>query len=371
MRRRGWYVLAAVCVAGASLVVAGMAMAGAAGPEQGLTKVTLQSKWVVQSQFAGYYVAKEKGYYRRAGLDVTIRAGGPDISPEQVVLGRQAEFGINWFGSLLQQRDTGNDLVNIAQVYARSGTTEVTFKKSGINTFRKMRGKRFGVWILGNEFEQRAALVKFGMNPDKDVKLVKQNFDMLAFLKGEIDAASAMTYNELAQVLEVKNPATGKLYTLKDLNVFKYSDLGTGMLQDGVFVRGDWIKEKENQNTAVKFLEASFRGWIYCRSHLKECTNIVLKNGPALPRGHQTWQMNEVNALIWPNRLGVGLMDPVEFKRTAKIAHTYKVIKKPATKASYRTDLARRALANLKKQGLDVFGKKWKKQVVRLRLGGK
>jgi NitT/TauT family transport system substrate-binding protein len=371
MRKRRWYVLAATLVVGASLVVAGFAAAGGSGEGQNLTKVTLQSKWVVQSQFAGYYVAKAKGYYRQAGLDVTIRAGGPDILPEQVVLGRQAEFGINWFPSLLQQRDTGNDLVNIAQVYARSGTTEVTFKSSGINTFKKMRGKKFGVWIFGNEFEQRAALVKNGMNPDKDVQLVKQNFDMLAFLKGEIDAASAMTYNELAQVLEVKNPKTGRLYQLKDLNVFKYSDLGTGMLQDGVFVRGDWIKDKTNQATAVKFLEASFKGWIYCRSHLKECTNIVLANGPALPRGHQLWQMNEVNALIWPNRLGVGLMDPIEYKRTTNIAHTYKVIKKPATKASYRTDLARKAIANLKKQGLDVNGKGFKKSVVKLKLGGK
>jgi NitT/TauT family transport system substrate-binding protein len=370
MRKRRWTIAATAVLATAIAVAAGLTMAGSS-QGQGLTKVTLQSKWVVQAQFAGYYAARAKGFYKQVGLDVNIKAGGPDILPEQVVLGRQAEFGINWMPSTLAQRDTGNDLVNIGQVYARSGTTEVTFKSSGINTFKKMRGKKFGVWIFGNEFEQRAALVKNGMNPDKDVQLVKQNFDMLAFLNGEIDAASAMTYNELAQVLEVKNPDTGKLYTLKDLNVFKYSDLGTGMLQDGVIVRGDWIKDATNQATAVKFLEASFRGWIYCRDHLAECTNIVLKNGPALPKGHQRWQMNEVNALIWPNRLGIGLMDPVEFKRTATIAKTYKVIKKPATKASYRTDLARKAIANLRKQGLDVTGKGFKKAVVTLREGGK
>ena len=370
MRRRSWTIAGVLVLATAIAVAAGLAMAGSS-QGQGLTKVTLQSKWVVQSQFAGYYVAKEKGYYRQAGLDVTIKAGGPDISPEQVVLGRQAQFGINWMGSTLTQRDTGNDLVNIAQVYARSGTTQVTFKKDNIRTFRQMRGKKFGVWILGNEFEQRAALVKNGMDPDKDVTLVKQNFDMLAFLNGEIDSASAMTYNELAQVLEVKNPDTGKLYKLSDLNVFKYSDLGTGMLQDGIFVRGDWIKDATNQATAVKFLEASFKGWIYCRDHLAECTNIVLKNGPALPKGHQRWQMNEVNALVWPNRLGIGIMDPVEFKRTATIAKTYKVIKKPATKAAYRTDLAKKAVANLRKQGLDVLGKGFKKRVVVLKEGGK
>ncbi len=370
MRQLKWYVVIVVLVT-ASLTAAGLAMAGSSSESQSLTKVTLQSKWVVQSQFAGYYAAKAKGYYRQLGLDVTIKAGGPDILPEQVVLGKQAEFGINWMPSTLAQRDTGNDLVNIAQVYARSGTTEVTFKKSGINTFRKMRGKKFGVWIFGNEFEQRAALVKNGMNPDKDVQLVKQNFDMLSFLSGEIDAASAMTYNELAQVLEVKNPDTGKLYKLSDLNVFKYSDLGTGMLQDGVIVRGDWIRDRTNQDTAVKFLEASFRGWIYCRDHLAECTKIVLANGPALPAGHQRWQMNEVNALIWPNRLGVGVMDPVEFKRTATIAKAYKVIKKPATRAAYRTDLASKALANLRRKGFDVRGQGFKKKVVVLREGGK
>jgi NitT/TauT family transport system substrate-binding protein len=370
MRRRRLYLVGMTLVVVAIAIAASLAVTSAS-QGQGLTKVTLQSKWVVQAQFAGYYAAKDKGYYKDVGLDVTIKAGGPDIVPEQVVLGKQAEFGINWMGSTLSQRDTGQDLVNIGQVYARSGTTEVTFKSSGINTFRKMRGKKFGVWIFGNEFEQRAALVKYGMDPDKDVQLVKQNFDMLAFLSGELDAASAMTYNELAQVLEVKNPDTGKLYKMSDLNVFKYSSLGTGMLQDGVFVRGDWIKDSKNQATAVKFLEASFRGWIYCRDHLAECTNIVLKNGPALGKSHQRWQMNEVNALIWPNKLGVGIMDPVEFKRTATIAKTYKVIKKPASKAAYRTDLAKKAVANLRKQGLDVTGKNFKKKVVILKEGGK
>ena len=292
MKRRKWYALGAALALVASLAVTGFAVAGQSSPK--LTKVTIQLKWVTQSQFAGYYAAKAKGYYKDAGLDVNLKVGGPDIVNEQTVLSKQAQFGVNWFPSLLANRDTGNDLVNIAQIFARSGTTEVTFKSSGIDTFKKMRGKNFGVWIFGNEFEQRAALVKYGMDPDKDVTLVKQNFDMVAFLNGDIDAASAMTYNEFAQVLETKNPKTGKLYQLSELNVFKYEDLGTGMLQDGIFVRGDWIKDKANQATAVKFLEATFKGWIYCRDHYKACVNDVLAAGTALPRGHQTWQMNEI-----------------------------------------------------------------------------
>jgi NitT/TauT family transport system substrate-binding protein len=369
MRKRTWVLLATGAIVVAGLAATSIAVAG--GSQQQLTKVTIQLKWVTQSQFAGYYAAKAKGYYKAAGLDVNLKVGGPDIVNEQTVLSKQAEFGVDWLPALLASRDTGNDLVNIAQVYARSGTTEVTWKSSGINTFAKMRGKKFGVWIYGNEFEQRAALVKYGMDPDKDVQLVKQDFTMVPFINHEVDASSAMTYNELAQVLETKNPATGNLYQLSDLNVFKYSDLGTGMLQDGIFVRGDWIKDPANQATAVKFLEATFKGWIYCRSHYKECTNIVVSQGTALPRGHQAWQMNEVNALIWPNKLGIGVMDPKEFAKTAKISFNYKVIKKPASKAAYRADLAKKAVANLKKQGIDVYGKGFKKSVVKLKLGGK
>ncbi len=369
MRRGKWYALVAAVAALGVLAAASIATAGSSGTQ--LTKVTLQSKWVVQGQFAGYYAAQAKGFYKQAGLDVTIKVGGPDVIPESVVLGKQAEFGIDWLPALLAQRDTGNDLVNIAQVYARSGTTEVTWKDSGINTFSKMRGKKFGVWIFGNEFEQRAALVKYGMNPDKDVKLIKQNFDVNPFLKRQVDATSAMTYNELAQILEAKNSKTGKQVQLSDLNVFKYNDLGTGMLQDGIFTRGDWIKDTKNQATAEKFLEASFKGWAYCRDHYQECTNIVVKEGTALPKGHQLWQVNEVNALIWPNKTGIGVMDPAAFKQTANIAYKYKVIKKPATSAAYRSDIAKKAVAALKKQGVDVYGKNFKKAKVTLKLGGK
>jgi NitT/TauT family transport system substrate-binding protein len=371
MRKRRWYLATAGVVVLAAVAALGAAsFATAGGSSQKLTKVTLQSKWVVQSQFAGYYVAKARGYYKQAGLDVTIKPGGPDISPEQVVLGGQAEFGIDWMPSLLSQRDTGNDLVNIAQVFARSGTTEVAFKSSGINNFKQMKGKKFGVWILGNEFEQEAALVKNGLNPKKDVTLVKQNFDMNAFLSHQIDAASAMTYNELAQVLETKNPDTGKLYTLKDLNVFKMSALGTGMLQDGVFVKGDWLKDTANQATAVKFLTASFKGWLYCANHVKQCVNIVLANGPALPRGHQTWQMNEINKLIWPNKTGIGIMSPAAFALTSAISLKYGIIKKKPSGA-YTTKYSKAATAALKKQGWDVKGKKYKPILVTLKAGGK
>lgn len=362
-------------LAAAALVAvgAGSASKAAASPRAAtLTKVTLQLKWVPQAQFAGYYAALDLGFYRKAGLDVTIKPGGPDIIPEQVVASGTAQFGIDWLPSLLASREKGADLVNIAQVFARSGMTEITWKSSGIDSIAKMKDKKVGNWLGGNQYELFAALVKNGMDPEhnKGVQIVQQPFDMNLFLNHQIDAASAMTYNELAQVLESKNPKTGKLYTLDDLNVIKMQDVGTGMLEDGIFATASWLKSKANQATAVKFIGASLAGWIWCRDHVAQCVQFTLKAGPTLPKGHQTWMMNEINKLIWPNTTGIGIMNAADFNRTAKISQQFGVIKhKPS--GAYRTDLARKAVAQLKAQGLDVYGKRYKPITVKLTEGGK
>jgi NitT/TauT family transport system substrate-binding protein len=366
----GIAVLACLVVAGGAAARTQLATSSKA------TKVTLQLKWVTQAQFAGFYAAKAKGYYSQAGLDVNLKVGGPTITPEQVVLGKQAEFGIDWVPSLLSFRDGGKKIMQIAQLFSRSGMTELTWKDSGITTIGKMRGKKVGVWCCGNENELYAALVKNGMDPQNksDVTIVNQPFNMDLFLNRDVDAAAAMTYNELAQVLETKNPKTGKLYQLSDLNVISMENAskgaGTSMLEDEIFVRDDWIKDKKNQATAKKFLAASFRGWIYCRDHANACVNIVLKNGSTLGGGHQRWMMNEINALIWPSKLGIGITSPTAFSRTAKIAQQFKVINK-APSGAYRVDLAKAAVAQLKAQGVDVYGKKWKKAKVKVTEAGK
>jgi NitT/TauT family transport system substrate-binding protein len=334
-------------------------------------KVTLQSKWVVQAQFAGYYAALDQGFYDDENLDVTIRPGGPDIVPEQVVLGGQAQFGIDWLDSLLATRDQGQNIVNIAQVFTRSGMTEITWKDSGLDDITKLRGKKVGVWLGGNEHKLFAALNKNGIDPQKDVEIVKQPFNMDLFLSRDIDAAAAMTYNELAQVLETKNPKTGQLYQESDLNVMKMSELGTGALEDGVFVREDWIEDEDNQDIAKRFLKASFRGWLYCRDNPEDCLRIVLDNGPTLGEGHQRWQLNEVNALIWPAPKGVGIMEPESWDITKQIALDGKVISKPASDDSYRTDIAEDAVNELKDDDIDVTGDSWQKEKVQVTEGGK
>jgi NitT/TauT family transport system substrate-binding protein len=372
MRRSRWWSLAALAAA------AMFALAGCGGDDDGdgggaggdLDKVTLQSKWVVQAQFAGYYAALDQGYYEDEGLDVTIRPGGPDIVPEQVVLGGQAEFGINWLDSTLATRDKGQNIVNIAQVFARSGMTEVTWKDTGLDEITDLRGKKVGVWLGGNEHKLFAALNKNGIDPQNDVEIVAQPFDMELFLQRQIDAAAAMTYNELAQVLEAKNPDTGQLYQLSDLNVMKMSELGTGALEDGVFVREDWIAEEGNEDIAKRFLKASFRGWVFCRDNQEECLQIVLKNGPTLGEGHQRWQLNEVNKLIWPAPDGIGVMDPEAFDVTNEIALSGKVIKEPASEDAYRTDIAEAAVGELEDEDVDVKGEDWKPETVEVTEGG-
>ena len=367
-RMKSRFLLAALVML-VSVLVAGCgggSKSSEGGGGGGKKKVTLQLKWVTQAQFAGYYAAKQKGYYDEEGLDVKIKVGGPSITPEQVVLGKQADFGIDWLPSMLASRDQGQDLVNIAQVFTRSGMLELTWKDSGITSIGQMRGKKVGVWCCGNENELYAALNKNGMDPKKDVTIVNQPFNMDLFLQRQVDAAAAMTYNELAQVLETKNPKTGKLYQPSELNVIKLQDAGTGMLEDGVFVRGDWIKDKDNQETAKKFLAASFKGWIYCRDHVTECTQIVLDNGPTLGKGHQTWQMNEINALIWPAPNGIGVMDKADYEQTAKIAQQFGVIKKAPSADAYRTDLAQEAVDEVSAEGENVNANDFKKVSVKV-----
>jgi NitT/TauT family transport system substrate-binding protein len=376
MNRKQWAVLGAVAAALAALTMLS-ATAGAstrAADAQQLTKVTLQLKWVTQAQFAGYYAAVAQGYYKAAGLDVKIKIGGPTVTPETVVVGGGADIGLDWLPNLFATREKGSDLVSVAQVFARSGMTELTWKTSGINTIAKMKHKKVGVWCCGNQPELFAALTKNGINPasPSDVTIFTQPFDMVAFISHQIDAAAAMTYNELAQVLETKNPKTGKLYQLSDLNIFKMANpqVGTGMLEDNLFTTGKWLSSAANQATLVKFLKASFQGWAYCRDNQASCLSTVLKNGPTLGAGHQRWQLNEINALIWPNASGIGLVPASAVSKTATIAKTYGVIKKAPSGATNYT-YARKAVAQLRAAGVDVNGKNWKKATVAVTPGGK
>ncbi|MFZ2877946.1 MAG: ABC transporter substrate-binding protein, partial [Phototrophicaceae bacterium] len=331
----------------------------------------LQLQWVAQSQFAGYYAALDQGFYEEEGLDVTILEGAVEIVPQQVVASGAAEFGIAWVPKVLESREAGADLVNIAQIFQRSGTLEVSFVDAGITSVADMRGKRVGTWGFGNEHELFAALRAEGIDPDNadDVTIVQQPFDMSLLINGEVDAAEAMTYNEYAQVLEQVNPETGELFQPEEMNVINFNDVGTAMLQDHIFTTESFLAGEGNEDVAVRFLRASMKGWIFCRDNFDECVDIVLENGPTLGEGHMRWMLNEINRLIWPSPDGIGMLDEDLWAQTVAVALEGSVISAEPSEGAYRTDLAAAALEGMG-EDVDVTGEDWEAEEVEITPGG-
>ncbi|HEY7735828.1 MAG TPA: ABC transporter substrate-binding protein [Candidatus Limnocylindrales bacterium] len=332
--------------------------------------VRLQLQWVPQAQFAGYFAADAQGYYAAENLTVEMVPGGPTVIPQQVGSTPDGpEFTISWVPKVLEARDSGgSDLVDIAQVFQRSGTLSVSWKDSGIDDVCKVEGKKVGTWGFGNEFEVTAGLANnCGLAAGEGYEQVTQAFDMVAFLNKEIDLAEAMIYNEYAQVLEATNPATGELYTADQLNVFSWNDLRSSMLQDAIFARKAWLDEGNNRDVAVRFVRASLRGWIYCRDNPDDCVQYTTDAGSQLGAGHQRWMMNEINALVWPSPNGVGTVDPIAWNQTVKISKQAGIIKNDPAFDSYVTDIVEEALAGITD---DTKGEGFTKGTVEVTPGG-
>jgi NitT/TauT family transport system substrate-binding protein len=352
--------------------------AGGSGSAGGSpTKVKLQLQWVNQAQFAGYIVAKEKGFYTEQGLDVTLLEAAPTTVPQDVLSKGDADYAIAWVPKALASREKGANIVDVGQVFQKSGTTQVSFKDKNITTAADLKGKKVGNWGYGNEFELFAGMTKAGLDPSKDVTLVQQQFDMNALLNGDIDAAQAMKYNEYAQVLEATNPKTGKLYTPDDFNIIDWNTEGTAMLQDAIWADSNKLKsDTAYQDTTVKLLTASYEGWIYCASHAEECRDIVVKSGSKLGASHQLWQMNEVNKLIWPSPSGIGMMDESKWQQTITVAKSTKndkgatVLTADPASGGYDMTYTQKALDALKSKGMDTTGSSFTPITVTLNKGG-
>jgi NitT/TauT family transport system substrate-binding protein len=338
-------------------------------PTGELTRVQLQLQWAPQAQFAGYFAAKAEGFYEAQGLDVEILDGGPDVIPQVVGSDPNGpEFTISWVPKVLEVRAADqSDLVNIAQVFQRSGTLSVAWADSGITSPADFEGRRVGVWDFGNEHEVIAAARQENLEPDVDFEKVIQPFDMSLLLNREIDVAEAMIYNEYAQVLETTNPDTGELYQPEDLNVIDYNEVGTAMLQDAIFARQAWLDEDGNEDVAVRFLRASFQGWMFCRDNPEDCVQHTVDAGSTLGLGHQRWMMNEINPLIWPSPEGIGALPSDAWDQTVRISVEAEIIPAEPGDDAHRTDLAEQA-----RQGLDgdVQGENFQKGEVEVTPGG-
>jgi NitT/TauT family transport system substrate-binding protein len=260
-----------------------------------VAKVTVQLKWVTQAQFAGYFVAQAKGFYKEAGLDVTIKPGGPDINPQQVLAGGGADVVVDWMPSALATREKGQAVVNIAQPFKRSGMMLTCRAETGIKSPADFKGKKLGVWFFGNEYPFLSWMSQLGLptNGGVDgVEVIKQGFNVDPLIQKQADCVSTMTYNEYWQVIDAGIPAD-------QLVTFKYEDMGVSTLEDGLYVMEDKLKDAAFVETMAKFVKASMKGWDYARANNDEAAKIVVDNDATGAAGidHQKRMMGEISKL--------------------------------------------------------------------------
>jgi len=282
---------------------------------QAAEKVTVQLKWVPQAQFAGYYVAQAKGYYKAEGLDVTIKPGGPDISPVQVIAGKSADVIVNWMPDALAAREAGVPLVNIAQVFDKSGLMLTCKKSAGVSSPKDLKGKTLGVWYGGNEYPFLNWMSKLKLKPDTDIKILKQGFNVDPLLQNQAACISTMIYNEYWQVIDAGvKPA--------DLTTFFYEKEGVASLEDGLYVLESNLKDKAFVAKMAKFLKASFKGWNDAVKNPAEAAKIVVSNdasGSATVEAQKRQMENVAKLISNANTPKVGYLDPAAYERTVKV----------------------------------------------------
>lgn len=371
--RRG--LAAASTVAIASLALA--ACAGSGSPDESssddgdftpLTSIKLQLQWLPQAQFAGYYIAQEKGYFEDEGFDdVEIIPSGGDIVPQDALVAGDTDFAIAWVPKVLGTLEaSGVELTDIAQVYQKSGTLQVSWKDTGVSSVADFEGKKIGSWGFGNEWEIFAAMAAEDLD-STTVSITTQDFSMNALLDKDVDAAQAMTYNEWAQILEVVNPDTGELYQPEDFDVVSYEDTEGAMLQDAIWADTKRLDDPAYADAAVRFLKAITKGWLYARDNPEDAAKIVYDIASnaeaAFPVGpvHQLWQMNEVNKLIWTGA-DFGVIDEGAWDKTVKGALAavnqdgLNLITAEPADSAYSNEYIEQALSELADEGVDVSG---------------
>jgi NitT/TauT family transport system substrate-binding protein len=297
-------------VAFAAAMLSGAIGAQAADP------LTLQLKWVTQAQFAGYYVAKDKGLYEEVGLDVTIKPGGPDINPSQVIAGGGADVVLDWMPSALATREKGVPLVNIAQVFQKSGMMLTCRKDTGIAAPADFKGKTLGVWFAGNEYPFLSWMSQLGLGTSggDGVTVLKQGFNVDPLLQKQADCISTMTYNEYWQVIDAGLPA-------EELVVFPYEDQGVATLEDGIYTLEASLQDPAMVDKLTRFVKASMKGWDWAVANPDEAAMIVLENDEtgAQTEKHQKRMMGEIAKLVGKAEKGTGYLDEAAYQRTVKI----------------------------------------------------
>jgi NitT/TauT family transport system substrate-binding protein len=390
------------------------------------TSVRVQLRGTIRTEFAGFIAAIDEGYYEEADLAVTLVEAPPGT--DAVEAGSEPagpEFTIAWVPGALEARGKGaSDLVDIAQLFQRSGTLSLSWRDDGITAARDFKDRKVGAFAFGDGSEILAGAVKAGLKPGKDFEAVTQEADLDGPLGRNVDVAQATIYDGYARLLESTDPHTRALYESSALNVINWYDEGTAMLQDAVFARSSWLDREGNEDVARRFLKATFLGWIHCRDHPAECVQSTIaaaerpvvstgsvgggaagasaspasqatpagqaspaaqssagsspgtSNAPRSPEprptfgpGHHAWAMNEVNALVWPSPAGLGVIDQTLWDHTVDVCLTAGFIPSAPPPDAARSDLAEAALTEL--SDLDTTGLAFAKSTIEITPDGR
>jgi NitT/TauT family transport system substrate-binding protein len=373
------------------------------------TTVRVQLRGTIRAEFAGFIAAIDEGYYEAADLEVTLEEAPP--GNDAVAAGSATdgpEFTVAWVPAVLERRAKGeSDLVDIGQVFQRSGTLSLSWRDADITGPAGFRDQRVGVFAFGDGLEVLAGAIRAGLRPGTDFEVVSQPADLDGPIARDLDVAQATIYDGYARVLESRAPGGRALYQSSDMNVINWYDEGTAMLQDAIFARASWLADDGNEAIARRFLKATFQGWIHCRDHAAACvdatigasTKAVVSSGstgeasppapsggaspapsggaspapsadaspaprPTFGAGHHSWSMNEVNALIWPSPAGIGVVDPTVWEHTVDVCLEAGFIPAPPAEEALKTDLAQAALAEL--VDIDTSGLAFAKSTVEI-----
>lgn len=337
-----------VVIASAALLtaaLAGAALVSVQAQAKPLVQVKLQLKWFPQAQFAGYFAAQAKGYFKSEGLEVTLIPAG-DGNPVNAVMSGAADFGTTWITDFLVNREKGQKIVHIGQIFQKSGFTLVSLASNNYKTVADLKGKKVGVWPGGNEYPVVALAKKAGLSTSldssvasPDITAITYPFDPSLVFPDKVDAVSAMTYNEVNQIV-------GLGYPLAKLNIMRLSDMGINLLEDLMFAPEKVLAETNFKNSgmsgkeiAAKLLRASLKGWNWAVANQGAAVDIVVTkcgqtcngSGAIDARDHQTWQMKEIAKLYnaGPTTKGfAGLLEPAAYKANVTLLTDLGVLKK-------------------------------------------
>lgn len=273
-----------------------------------LKKASFMPLWSPQAQFAGYYVAYEKGIFRNHGLDITILSGGPNNNPVKLLKSGKADFVVLWLSAAIRERSLGAPLVNIAQANQRSSLMLIAKKSGGINSPSDLNGKKVSYWEGDLSIQPKAFISKYNLK----VTMIPQTYTVNLFLRGGVDAISAMWYNEYHTVI---NSGVNQ----DELTAFFYDEHGLNFPEDGIYALESTTSRDPELCRA--FVQASLEGWEYAFAHEEETLDIILKymKKAGLPANkvHQQWMLRKMNGLMMPggDKSALGALKEEDYER--------------------------------------------------------